>query len=314
MYVNKNCKLSFQVFRSLMLSLKLNASYKNTRGYKIFMKHSFLLVGQSNMAGRGFLKEVPIICNEHINVMRNGRWQIMMEPINYDRSYAGIGLSGSFAAAWCKKNKSKEIGLIPCAENGASLDDWSQDGPLFKHAIFQAQLAKQSSNLDGILWHQGENECFSGLYKLYHKKFSKIVSAFRRELNDPDIPVILGGIGDYLGNGSFGQYFPEHSEVNQALLDFSKKEKNCYFVTASGLTANPDGIHFNAVSQRIFGMRYFEAYHQRKHIFEPLKGEENAINIDSDRPLTTNEKNTILEKQFIEGTISFEEYQAQLMK
>lgn len=171
------------------------------------MKHSFLLIGQSNMAGRGFLKEVPMICNEHINVMRNGRWQIMMEPINYDRASAGIGLSAYFAAAWCKVNTNKDIGLIPCAENGASLDDWSQDGPLFKHTIFQAQLAKQSSKLMGILWHQGENECFPGGYQLYHDKFSKITKAFRRDLCEPNIPVIIGGIGDYLSSGSLGQYF-----------------------------------------------------------------------------------------------------------
>ena len=28
-----------------------------------------------------------------------------------------------------------------------ALDDWSVDGPLFKHAIMQAKLAKQSSKL-----------------------------------------------------------------------------------------------------------------------------------------------------------------------
>lgn len=277
------------------------------------MKHSFLLVGQSNMAGRGFLKDVPVICNENINVLRNGRWQLMMEPINYDRAFAGIGPSASFAAAWCKKNKDKELGLIPCAENGASLDDWSEDGPLFEHAIFQAKLAKQSSKLQGILWHQGENECFSGRSKLYHEKFLKIVDAFRHELCEPDIPIFLGGVGDYLGSGGFDQYFPEHAEVNQALLDFAIREKNCYFVTALGLTPNPDGIHFNAVSQRLLGIRYFEAYDKRKHILESLEDEENAIHIDRDRSLTKTEKTAVLEKQFVEGAISFEAYQSQLM-
>lgn len=67
-----------------------------------------------------------------------------------------------------------------------------------------------------------------------------------------------------------------------------------------GLTPNPDGIHLNAVSQRIFGLRYFEAYNKREHILEPLEGEENAINIDSERPLTKTEKTAILEKNFLE--------------
>lgn len=278
------------------------------------MIHSFLMVGQSNMSGRGFLKDVPLICNEHIKVMRNGLWQIMMEPINYDRPYAGIGPAASFAAAWCRKNENKEIGLIPCAEGGASLDDWSVDGLLFRHAILQAKLAQQSSKLEGILWHQGESDSTSGFYKLYNEKLSKIIEAFRRELGEPDIPVIIGGIGDYLGSGFLGMYFPEYSEVNQKLLEFSNNHKNCYFVTASGLTPNPDGIHLNAVSQRIFGLRYFEAYDKLQNILEPLEGEENAIHIDSERSLTKTEKMTILENQFAGGHISLEDYQSQMSK
>ncbi len=276
------------------------------------MIHSFLLVGQSNMAGRGFLKDVPVICNEHIKVIRNGRWQIMSEPINYDRPYAGIGPSASFAAAWCRKNENEDIGLIPCAEGASSLDDWTVDGPIFEHAIFQAKLAQKSSKLEAILWHQGENECSSGNYKLYHEKFVKIVEAFRRELNAPDIPIIIGGMGDYLRNGWLGEYFTEHIEVDQELKKFANTQKNCYFVTATGLTPNPDGIHLNAVSQRIFGVRYFDAYDKLHHVLEPLEGEEDAINIESERTLTKIEKSTLLENKFVRGDMSLEDYKSQM--
>lgn len=50
---------------------------------------SFLLMGQSNMAGRGFKHEVPPIYNERIMILRNGRWQMMAEPIHFDRPVAG---------------------------------------------------------------------------------------------------------------------------------------------------------------------------------------------------------------------------------
>jgi hypothetical protein len=276
------------------------------------MIHSFLLVGQSNMAGRGFLKDVPVICNEHIKVIRNGRWQIMTEPINYDRAYAGIGPSASFAAAWCRKNENEDIGLIPCAEGASSLVDWAVDGPIFEHAIFQAKLAQKSSKLEAILWHQGENECSSGNYKLYHEKFVKIVEAFRRELNEPDIPIIIGGMGDYLRNGWLGEYFTEHIEVDQELKKFANTQENCYFVTATGLTPNPDGIHLNAVSQRIFGVRYFDAYDKLHHVLEPLEGEEDAINIESERTLTKIEKKMLLENKFVRGDMSLEDYKSQM--
>ena len=52
---------------------------------------------------------------------------MMAEPINYDRPNAGIGLAGSFAAMWCMEHEGEQIGLIPCAEGGSSLDDWAVD-------------------------------------------------------------------------------------------------------------------------------------------------------------------------------------------
>ena len=47
---------------------------------------SFLLIGQSNMAGRGDFGEVPEIINPNCFMLRNGKWVPMSEPINPDRS------------------------------------------------------------------------------------------------------------------------------------------------------------------------------------------------------------------------------------
>lgn len=35
---------------------------------------SILMIGQSNMAGRGFINEVPMICNERILMLRNAEF------------------------------------------------------------------------------------------------------------------------------------------------------------------------------------------------------------------------------------------------
>ena len=37
------------------------------------MMHAFLMIGQSNMAGRGTVSEVAPIRNPHLSVLRNGR-------------------------------------------------------------------------------------------------------------------------------------------------------------------------------------------------------------------------------------------------
>lgn len=157
---------------------------------------SVLMIGQSNMAGRGFINEVPMICNERIQMLRNGKWQMMTEPINYDRPISGVSLAGSFAAMWCMENKEEQIGLIPCAEGGSSIDDWSIEKILFKNAIVQAKFAMQNSNLIAILWHQGENDSYNGNYKTYYEKLHTIFEALKNELNLDDVPFIIGGLGE----------------------------------------------------------------------------------------------------------------------
>ncbi|MDR1100427.1 MAG: sialate O-acetylesterase, partial [Treponema sp.] len=61
------------------------------------MVHSFLMIGQSNMAGRGRLEDVPAIKNEKLFMLRNGKWWPLVEPVNYDRPFAGVSLAAVFA-------------------------------------------------------------------------------------------------------------------------------------------------------------------------------------------------------------------------
>ena len=44
--------------------------------------YSFLMIGQSNMAGRGFINEVEPIVNRQVVVLRNGLFTPMFVPVN----------------------------------------------------------------------------------------------------------------------------------------------------------------------------------------------------------------------------------------
>lgn len=268
---------------------------------------SLLLIGQSNMAGRGFTHEVPPIYNERIMMLRNGRWQMMTEPIHFDRPVAGVGLAASFAEAWCKDNEGEKIGLIPCAEGGSYIDEWSLDGTLFRHAINEAKFAMEDSELAGILWHQGESDSQDGKYKEYYEKILRIFNEIRRELSVPNIPFIIGGLGDYLGKVAFGAGCVEYQLINEELQKYAQGNENCYYVTAKGLTSNSDGIHINAMSQRIFGIRYYEAYRKKEHIYEPLTNEKELVDKCHNRMNTSSEKKYIKLEKFTLGEISYEE-------
>lgn len=278
------------------------------------MIKSFLMIGQSNMAGRGFLNEVTPIYNERIQMLRNGRWQMMAEPINFDRPVSGISLAASFADVWSRQNQEDIIGLIPCAEGGSTLNEWGVDEALFKHAIAEAKFAMQNSELTGILWHQGESDSLGGNYKVYYEKLLVIVNAIRKELNAPAIPLIIGGLGDFLGKVGFGKGCTEYNFINEELKKFAFEQDNCYFVTASGLTSNPDGIHIDAVSQRKFGLRYFEAFTKKQHVLEPLSNENELINLSYTRKHTKTEKIYKQSMDLVLGKIPYEEFESQIMQ
>ncbi|MCJ7933348.1 MAG: sialate O-acetylesterase [Chryseobacterium sp.] len=279
------------------------------------MTHSFLMIGQSNMAGRGFLQDVPPIYDEKIKMLRNGRWQTMAEPVNFDRPTAGISLAASFAASWrLFHHQEDHIGLIPCADGGTSLNDWNIEGPLFQHAVSQAKAAQKISTLSGILWHQGESDSYGKSYPQYVEKLSMIIQTLREKLNVPEIPLMVGGLGDFLQNGIYGQYFNEHQEIDTCLQKFAEDHDNCYFVTSEGLTANPDNIHFDAFSQRKLGVRYFKAFQNKTHILQVIHNEDEIIHSIHNRPLNKNEKTELLQFQFSMGTITPEEFLAQITR
>ncbi|MGL5295681.1 MAG: sialate O-acetylesterase [Culicoidibacterales bacterium] len=272
------------------------------------MIQSVLMLGQSNMAGRGFLDEVPMIINERIQMLRNGRWQMMMEPVNYDRPVAGVGLTGSFAQQWCQTNDTGSIGLIPCAEGGSTIDEWAPDGILFRHAVIQAKFAMETSELTAILWHQGESDSYNGKYIDYYEKLHVIIETLKKELHLGDIPIIIGGLPDFLGKTGFGQNCVEYQQINEVLVKFAKEQENCYFVTAVGLTANPDGIHIDATSQRKFGLRYFDAFDKKRHVLNPLKDEDTLVQMLMDRTQTENERMYSISMEFALGSITYEDF------
>ena len=275
------------------------------------MVHSFLLIGQSNMAGRGFLKDVAPIHDERIKMLRNGRWQVMAEPINYDRPFSGVGPAASFALAWCRAY-SGEIGLIPCADGGSSLDEWAPGGALFDHAVMQSRLAQRVSHIDGILWHQGETDCPSEQIAVYEEKLKKIMAILRKALGLSDAPLLVGGLGDYLPGCTAHDYYANAPKLTEHLKHFAEVQENCFFVTAKGLSCNPDNLHFDAASQRIFGLRYFAAFYERRSVTAPLPNEKELLAGLGNALDSLPEKSfKSLKKQLDDGKIIKQEYDRQ---
>lgn len=234
------------------------------------------------MAGRGFVNEVEPITNERIKVLRNGRWQNMYVPVNCDRHFSGVCLAESFADRYVKE-KNVEVGLIPCADGGTSLAQWCEGGLLFDNAVYQTRLAMRTSTVAGVLWHQGEADCSEKLYPLYEKKLVAILDALQKKLDLYDVPILLGGLGDFLKYRSQAPDLKNYNHINDALKSIAQKRKMTGFVPAEGLGSNPDNLHFSAEALREFGIRYYESFDRledKNKIFVEKCSPDDAVRTD----------------------------------
>lgn len=230
-----------------------------------FQMDSVLMIGQSNMAGRGDLADVPAIRNPRCFMLRNGRWQPMREPVNPDRPIfegryrSGVSLGSSFADSYARQ-LDRNIGLIPCADGGTAMAEWMPGQLLFDHALLQTKLAQRTSQLKAILWHQGESDSHDpALLESYAQRFLEMIHVLRREVGD--VPVIIGQIHP----GIVAQVpDAQVARMNGIFAEIAGQLPGCAVAKAADLTLKPDNLHFDAVSCRELGKRYFAAYLQVK--------------------------------------------------
>ncbi|MBE5782842.1 MAG: sialate O-acetylesterase [Clostridiales bacterium] len=249
------------------------------------MIHSILLIGQSNMGGRGKPEEVEPIRNPQLKVMRNGRWQGMYVPVNPDRSFSGINLSESFADAYSKNHPDVEVGLIPCADGGTMMEQWMPGTLLYDHAVYMSRLALRTSTIVGVLWHQGESDCRPPRYEQYEKRLALMLESLRKDLDLHDVPFIVGGLGDFLKDREETPFLVNYPIINQQLKHYAATHPLTGFASAEGLQDNRDKLHFDAKSLREFGLRYyaeFEKLENKEKVFEDKPLMDAAIRTEFD--------------------------------
>ncbi|HWI92657.1 MAG TPA: sialate O-acetylesterase [Flavisolibacter sp.] len=219
--------------------------------------HLYLLIGQSNMAGRGSLDEESKKQNQQILMLdSNNHWVIATDPVHFDKpSIIGVGPAISFATEMLGNNKKIKIGLIPCALGGSPIKVWEPKEMYLNNfhpyddAIARTKLAMKNGVLKGILWHQGESDNDSMHAAIYMSKLTVLIERLRIDLNQPGLPFVAGEIG----------YFNKDNFINLVIDQLPQHVAGTAVVSAKDLTDKGDHLHFNTASARELGKRYAEA-------------------------------------------------------
>lgn len=217
----------------------------------------FLLTGQSNMSGRGKVGPQDKIPNPHVWMLtKAGTWVPAVDPMHFDKPHIdGVGPGRTFGIAVAKADPSVEVGLVPCAFGGTSIEQWHKGGKLYDDAIERAKIAEKHGTFKAILWHQGESDANPRKEKSYPAKLKKLIAEFRADLNAPNLPFVAGQLGRF-----HQKHAPGTNLFNEQLVEMEKTEPHYTCVSSKGLTDKGYGTHFNAESQREFGRRYAAAY------------------------------------------------------
>ena len=220
----------------------------------------FLLMGQSNMAGRGLLEDVEPIRDERIRVFQDGRWSSRRgaaAPRPAQRRHRARHELRTHQC-WTAGPRHREIGLVPWAVGSTPLERWMPGADLYEGAMAAAREPVRDGTVKAVLWHQGEHDSKSDAEaSSYVRRFSAMVATLREQLDAPSLPVIVGELGSFL---SERPDFEHYRTVNAELHKAPDALPRCAFVSAEGLTDKGDGLHFDARSLRIFGERYAAAY------------------------------------------------------
>lgn len=224
----------------------------------------YLLIGQSNMAGRGITNSANRLSSERVlKFTKDRKWAEGVEPIHFDRPFTGAGPGLAFARSMADADGHAVIGLIPCADGGTPLSRWEPGHDLYTNAVSRTKAALASGGrLRGILWHQGEADSWAKeTAETYAVRLTNMVTQLRRDLDATDVPFIAGEVGaHYAVSLEKRGKKPYVKEVNAQMKEAVASLPVSAWASADGLAPGQDGIHFTTESAYELGRRYAKEF------------------------------------------------------
>ncbi len=219
----------------------------------------YLLIGQSNMAGRADISTDVRDTLENVYLFTDSTWQKAANPLNKNSNIRKsidmqkLGPGYSFAEMLAQ-NIDNEIGLVVNARGGTSIEEWQKgyagdnDYDLYENTLERIKSAANDGVIKGIIWHQGESDQ-SRSYS-YMDSLIKLVQDYRNDLGMPELYFVAGQIGDWRSSSEL---------INKVMEQIPDRISNASYVVSDGLTplfGDNSDPHFDSRSQQVLGKRY----------------------------------------------------------
>lgn len=221
----------------------------------------YVIAGQSNAVGYGKdpVEDAPRL---GVHILRNDHtWDIASHPLG-DNTHSAHLVNNEAAnpghSPWLHFAKrimdetGYPIGLIQSALGGSPLEMWHpQTGALYQSMMASLRLA--GGRVRGMLWYQGETEACRGSGEGYAEAFAAFAAAFRRDVGDPDCPIITVQLNRSL-EVPRARVAQGWSEVREAQRQAARQGRRIYLLPAFGAEM-ADGLHNSSRGNMIIGER-----------------------------------------------------------
>ncbi len=249
--------------------------FEKVRFSDILVGDLWILAGQSNMEGAGYLPGLtpshPMIHNFYMD----NRWDMAKDPLHNlfqaaapvhggnpknkpQKILRGVGPGMSFAEGMWKATGVPQ-GLIACAHGGTSMAQWDpalrDKGGWSLYGAMYERFRHLGGRVAGVLWSQGCDDANPVNSPLYEQHMRDFLAALRRDLGNPRLPVVLAQIGPHVNQKAFAE---DWSRVRFAQYEIGRTTKYTCCVPGIDLPLD-DWIHLSAASQRIMGQRMASA-------------------------------------------------------
>lgn len=227
----------------------------------------YLLLGQSNMKGRGPMPESPKNDPRIITMhLETGGWYRARHPLHLTgdpetfrgHDNAGVGPGLAFAETVLEASPEARIGLVPCAVGGSAIALWGPERRLYENAMRRARLALEAgpetrTRIRGVLWLQGETDSRIQRLPRYEAALHNLVDRLREDLAEPDLPFLAATIGEMRANTPESR----RTEINRILLDLPNHRPHTATVDARDLEGHiGDQVHYDTPTQEEIGRRF----------------------------------------------------------